>query len=52
MRSTCSRQTANDDPPVKMYNYYDSKHDWKPVVAYDALSLYFIDALRGYLNLS
>lgn len=43
---------GRDDPPVMMFNYYDSKHDWEPVVAYDTITTYFTDALRRYLNLS
>jgi hypothetical protein len=43
---------GNDDPPVMMFNYYDSEHDWAPVVAYDTLTTYFTDALRRYLKLS
>ena len=43
---------GNDDPPVMMFNYYDSDHDWTPVVAYDTITTYFIAALRRYLKLS
>ena len=43
---------GNDDPPVMMFNYYDSEHDWAPVVAYNTLTTYFTDALRRYLKLS
>lgn len=43
---------GNEDPPVMMFNYYDSEHDWVPVVAYDTLTTYFTDALRRYLKLS
>lgn len=46
------KTVGNDDPPIKMFNYYDSKHDWTPVIAYDSLAIYFIDALRRYLTLS
>ena len=42
---------GDDDPPVKMFNYYDSGHDGPPVVAYDTLTAYFTDALRRYLKL-
>lgn len=43
---------GNNDPPIMMFNYYDSEHDWSPVVAYDTLTTYFTDALRRYLKLS
>lgn len=43
---------GNDDPPVMMFNYYDSAHDWAPVVAYNTLTTYFTDTLRRYLKLS
>ena len=46
------KASGNDDPPVMMFNYYDSDHDWTPVVAYDTLTTYFIAALRRYLKLS
>lgn len=42
---------GTDDPAVMMFNYYDSSHDWKPVVAHDTLTAYFADALRLYLKL-
>ena len=45
------RADGNDDPPVMMFNYYDSEHDWEPVIAFDALTTYFTDALRRYLDL-
>jgi len=42
---------GTDDPAVMMFNYYDSSHDWKPVVAHDTLTAYFTDSLRRYLKL-
>ncbi|WP_146517788.1 SMI1/KNR4 family protein [Stieleria varia] len=43
---------GNNDPPVMMFNYDDSEHDWAPVIAYDTLTTYFTDALRRYLDLN
>ncbi len=42
---------GTDDPAVKMFNYYDSADDWKPVVSHDTLTAYFTDGLRRYLKL-
>lgn len=45
------KSDGDDNPPVMMFNYYDSGHDWVPVLAYDTLTAYFAAALRRYLNL-
>lgn len=42
---------ATDDPAVKMFNYYDSSHGWKPVMAFDTVTTYVAAALRRYLKL-
>lgn len=42
---------GSEDPPVMMFNYNDSSHNWEPVVATDSLTAFIAFKLGQHLKI-